>query len=108
MQTERLNIADTGIVEYDRETYPGQYDPIDLSELELSYEYGKAQTLFSLHFGNGDITHVIKDVYGSSKENRPALLAVRALVSKAASSTGGDPSQVLTGDILLVRTFDRA
>ena len=58
--TKRYAFYPEGRFEVDEEQYPGQYDPIDLSEIEFSYEMHYARTRCVFHMPDKKF-HVIVD-----------------------------------------------
>jgi len=80
--TRRYAFYPNGIFEVDEEDYPGQYDPVNLTEIEFSYELYEARTLGILH--EGDKKFVVigeKNAKDSGMRNTLAsafLLSIRA------------------------------
>jgi len=77
--TRRYAFYPDGKFEVDEEQYPGQYDPMDLTEIEFSYEMHDARTLCTLQVRDKKFV-VIVDA-GAEEDSGCNMLASSFLLS---------------------------
>lgn len=103
MSTTRYGFYTDGSVQEDKEVYPGQYDPVDLSEIELSFDLGTASEYCVLHLPNGESMSVIRD-RSCDNRNIHAANFLRQVMPNVRRVTGKQIKWPLRGDIVIVHS----
>lgn len=104
METKRYGFYTDGSVQEDKEVYPGQYDPIDLSEIEFSFDLGVASELCVLHLPGRKRLSIIRDLSGD-EDNLCAAAFLKDVMPDVRRITGGQITWPLRGDIVVVQTI---